>query len=307
MSNHAEAHHHEAKLGAALVSVMINILLILIKTVVGVLTGSIGILAEAAHSLLDLTASILAFLGIRWAGRPADATHAFGHAKFENLSSWLQMLLLGGTCGVILYEAAARLIRGFTIEVTWYALAVMGVAIVLDFGVSRYLHSTAHHAGGSAALEADALHFVSDMWGAIAVVIGLALAGLGVHAADPIAAILVAIVIGGTAIRSGLRTTAILLDKSPDQTILKQVKAIVAAYPGVVDYHDLRARQAGSQVLLDVCIELKKDTSLGRAHEISHELSEEIRRRVPRVADALVHAEPACRYEPHEEVRHPGH
>ena len=122
MSNHTEAHHHEAKLGAALVSVMINILLILIKTVVGVLTGSIGILAEAAHSLLDLTASILAFLGIRWAGRPADATHAFGHAKFENLSSWLQMLLLGGTCGVILYEAAARLIRGFTIEVTWYAL-----------------------------------------------------------------------------------------------------------------------------------------------------------------------------------------
>jgi cation diffusion facilitator family transporter len=307
MSAHAHAHHGSSKLGAALVSVFINLLLIVLKTVVGLLTGSIGILAEAAHSLLDMVASALAYLGIRWADRPADATHAFGHEKFENLSSWLQMLLLGGTCAVILYEAIHRLISGFEITVAWYAIAVMGVSIVLDFWISRFLHRTAHHAGGSAALEADALHFVSDMWGAIAVVVGLGLAGLGLKVADPIAAIMVALVIGFTAVRSGLRTTAILLDKSPDIAVLEQVQEVLAAHSEIVGYHDLRARQAGSKVLLDVCIELAEDTSLGRAHDISHNVAEEIKSRVPKVADALVHAEPACKLENHEKTNHPGH
>ncbi len=302
-----KAHHQSAKLGAALVSVLVNIFLILLKTFVGVATGSIGILAEAAHSLLDLTASVLAFLGIRLAGRPADASHAFGHEKFENLSSALQMVMLGGTCAVILYEAIKRMISGFVIDVTWYALAVMIVAILVDFWISRYLHHTADHAGGSAALEADALHFLSDMWGAIAVVAGLALAALGFKIADPVAALAVAAVIGVTAVRSGVRTTAILMDKSPDTMIMTQLAGILTAHPEVVDFHNLRARQAGSKVLLDVCIELNEGTSLGRAHEISHELAEEIKKKVPQVSDALVHAEPACGVEPHEGQGHPGH
>ncbi len=307
MNNIAKNHQHNGKLSAALVSVFINVFLILLKTFVGVFTGSIGILAEAAHSLLDLTASVLAFWGIRLAGRPADASHAFGHEKFENLSSALQMVMLGGTCAVILYEAIKRMISGFVIEVTWYALAVMAIAIVIDFWISRYLHHTADHAGGSAALEADALHFISDMWGALAVVVGLALAGLGFKIADPIAAVAVAVVIGGTAVRSGVKTTGILMDKSPEEMTMAQLESILTAQPEVVNFHNLRARQAGSKVLLDVCIELNEGTSLGRAHEISHQLSEKIKREVPRVSDALVHAEPACGVEPHEEQGHPGH
>ncbi len=307
MNSIAKNHQHNSKPGAALVSVFINVFLILLKTFVGIFTGSIGILAEAAHSLLDLVASVLAFLGISLAGRPADASHAFGHEKFENLSSALQMVLLGGTCAVILYEAVQRMISGFVIEVTWYALAVMAIAIVIDFWISRYLHHTADHAGGSAALEADALHFISDMWGALAVVAGLALAGLGLKIADPVAAIVVAAVIGGTAVRSGVRTTGILMDKSPDEAVIAQLENILSAQPEVVNFHNLRARQAGSRVLLDVCIELDEDTSLGRAHEISHELAEKIKREVPRVSDALVHAEPSCGVEPHEAQNHPGH
>ena len=306
----AHAHGHEdrsAKLGAALVSVLVNLFLITLKVVIGVLTGSIGILAEAAHSLLDLVASVLAFLGIHWAERPADPSHAFGHEKFENMSSGLQMLMLGATCAVIFYEAVKRMVTGFSINVTWYALAVMAVSIVLDFWISRYLHKTAHHAGGSVALEADALHFVSDMWGAVAVVIGLTLAALGLKIADPIAAIVVAIVIGGTAVRSGVRTAAILMDKSPDQAMIDRVAQVVRAHPEIINFHTLRARQAGSKILLDVCIELDESTGLGPAHEISHEVAEQIKREIPQVTDALVHAEPACRIEPHEEHGHPGH
>jgi cation diffusion facilitator family transporter len=282
------------KLTAALVSVLVNFFLIGLKVLVGVLTGSIGILAEAAHSLLDLIASLMAFLGIRWAERPADASHAFGHEKFENLSSGVQMLLLGGTCVVIVYESIRRLIEGFELEVTWYALGVMLFAVVVDFQVSRYLHTTAHHAGGSAALEADSLHFISDMWGAVAVVAGLALAALGFKLADPIAAIVVALIIGVTAVRSGLKTAAILMDKSPERELLGLVEELVAAHSEVVNFHNLRARQAGNKVLLDLCIELDKNTTLGHAHEISHELAEEIKEKIPRVTDALVHAEPAC-------------
>ncbi|MCL5882650.1 MAG: cation diffusion facilitator family transporter [Actinobacteria bacterium] len=297
-------HVHEkpnsgTKLGAALVSVLVNIFLIALKVVAGVLTGSIGILAEATHSLLDLVASLLAYLGIRWAERPADETHAFGHEKFENMSSWVQMLLLGGTCIVIVYESVRRLIEGFEIQVTWYALAVMIIAIAVDFRTSHFLHASAHRAGGSAALEADALHFISDMWGALAVVAGLALAALGIKVADPIAAIMVALIIGATAVRSGLRTASILLDKSPDEQLLEQIRELAKGHPEVVNFHSLRARQAGSKVLLDLCIELDEGTSLGQAHDISHELAEEIKKKIPAVSDALIHAEPAC---PHGEL-----
>ncbi len=307
MNNHAHEHQRSTKLGAALVSMLANLFLIALKVIIGVLTGSIGILAEAAHSLLDLIASVLAFMGIRWAERPADSSHAFGHEKFENLSSGLQMLMLGATCAVIFYEAIKRMVTGFEINVTWYALAVMAIAVVLDFFISRYLHHVSHHAGGSVALEADALHFISDMWGAIAVIAGLALASAGFKIADPVAAIVVALVIGGTAVKSGLRTTAILLDQSPGQATLDRVGQIVKSHPEIINFHTLRARQAGSKVLLDVCIELDEQTGLGRAHQISHEVSERIKKELPRVADALVHAEPACRVEPHEGHNHPGH
>ncbi|HLB12395.1 MAG TPA: cation diffusion facilitator family transporter, partial [Dehalococcoidia bacterium] len=190
---------------AALLSVAVNLLLIIIKAATAVGTGSLGILAEAAHSGLDLTASVLAFWGVSLSAKPADEDHAFGHEKFENISSLAQMVLLVGTCFWILYESGIRLIFGFDIQVTWYAFAVMGVSVVLDYVTSRYLSQTAGEAGGSVALEADALHFISDMWGALAVLASLAIVAIGGYKiADPLAAIVVAAVIGFTAVKSGL-------------------------------------------------------------------------------------------------------
>lgn len=290
----SQASHLARKPRAALVSVGVNLFLIAIKGTTAVLTGSLGILAEAAHSGLDLTASILAFWGVSWAARPADEHHAFGHEKFENISSLAQMVLLVATCFWILYESGSRLLFGFEIKVTWYAFAVMGVSVVVDYFTSRYLSKTAGEAGGSAALEADSLHFISDMWGAVAVLLGLGVVSiLGLKVADPLAAIVVAVVIGVTAVKSGLVTTNILLDRVPSEAVMEEVRLVIRSHPEVHGFHGLRGRQAGSKVLLDVRVTLDPATSLEQSHKLCHTLSDEIKRRVPQVVDVVVHAEPA--------------
>lgn len=280
------------KIRAAFVSVAVNLFLILVKGGVGVLAGSIGLIAEAVHSLTDLTASILAVWGIHRAEQPPDAHHAFGHARYENLSSLLQMLIIGIASGILIWESIMRMIEGFTIDVQWWAFAVMGGSVVVDLATSRFLEKAAGESGGSAALEADSFHFISDMWGAVAVLLGLFFAWLGFPLADPIAAISVALVIGGTAIRSGIRTTGILMDKMPPRALLDQITEVAASYPGVQEVRELRARVSGSRVLLDISVGLNPDISIQDAHTIAHQVSTEIQRQVPRVMDAVVHTEP---------------
>lgn len=281
------------KIRAALVSVAVNLFLILVKGSVGILAGSIGLIAEAVHSFTDLTASILAVWGISRAGRPPDAQHPFGHARYENLSSLLQMLIIGVASGILIWESILRMINGFTINVQWWAFAVMGGSVVIDLATSRFLDKAAGESGGSAALEADSFHFISDMWGAMAVIVGLFFAWLGFPLADPIAAISVALVIGGTAIRSGIKTTGILMDKMPPKALLDRITEVAAGYPGVQEVRELRARVAGSRILLDVSVGLKPELSIQEAHTIAHEVSAEIQRQVPQVMDAVVHTEPA--------------
>ncbi len=280
------------KIRAAVVSVLVNLFLIVVKGGVGVLAGSIGLIAEAVHSLTDLTASVLAVWGIRRAGQPPDVHHAFGHARYENLSSLLQMLIIGLASGILIFESIQRLIIGFTIDVQWWAFAVMGGSVVIDLGTSRYLDKAAGASGGSAALEADSFHFLSDMWGAIAVIVGLIFAALGFKWADPIAAIVVSLVIGGTAFRSGLRTTGILLDQAPPRALLERITAVAASCPQVKEVRELRARVAGSKVLLDLAVGLEPGLSIQEAHDIAHQVSAEIQRQVPEVVDAVVHPEP---------------
>jgi cation diffusion facilitator family transporter len=280
------------KIRAALVSVAVNLFLILLKGVVGFLAGSIGLIAEAVHSLTDLTASVLAVWGIRRAEQPPDPEHAFGHARYENLSSLLQMLIIGVASGILIYESILRIVNGFTIDVQWWAFAVMGGSVAIDLATSRYLDKAAGESGGSAALEADSFHFLSDMWGAVAVIIGLVFAAFGFKLADPIAAISVALVISGTAIRSGVRTTGILLDKAPPKALLDRITAVAAAHPGVKEVRELRARVSGKRVLLDIAVGLDPAISIQEAHALAHDVSTEIQRQVPEVMDAVVHAEP---------------
>jgi cation diffusion facilitator family transporter len=282
------------KIRAAFVSVAVNLCLILVKGGVGFLAGSIGLIAEAVHSLTDLTASMLAVWGIRRAGQPPDAAHAFGHARYENLSSLMQMLIIGVASGILIYESILRILDGSYKDVTaeWWAFAVMGGSVMIDLATSRYLDKAAGASGGSAALEADSFHFLSDMWGAIAVIVGLIFARFGVKIADPIAAIVVAVVISYTAFRSGVRTTGILMDKAPPRALMDRIIAVATATPEVRGVREVRARVSGSRVLLDMSISLEPTLSIQQAHEVAHQVSTELHRQVPEVMDAVVHAEP---------------
>lgn len=281
------------KASAALVSVLVNLLLIAGKFTVGTLTGSVAILADAAHSFLDLTASIFAFFGIRAAERPADQDHAWGHGRAENVSSLIQIFLLVLTCFAIVVESGRRLLAVSTVRVAWYSFVVVIGAVVIDIVISRYLARVSRAHGGSAALEADALHFTSDLWASIAVLIGLTLvAALHFEAADPLAGLAVAIIIGTTAIGQGRRTTQVLLDAMPDQQTVAAIEQALSTDPRLRGYHSLRARQSGSRVLLDVSVHADSGLSLSEAHDIAHAVAERIRLQVPAVSDAVVHVEP---------------
>src|SRR4029077_14140988 len=168
----------DSKAVAALYSVAVNVVLIAAQLLVGLLTGSVAILADAAHSFLDLSASIFAYAGIRTAAKPADEDHAWGHAKAENISRLVQMFLLGATCIAIVIESVRRLVVPGTVHVAWYSFVVVLAAMVIDIVVSRYLQSVSRSHGGSAALDSDALHFASHPLAPLAGLIGITLGAL---------------------------------------------------------------------------------------------------------------------------------
>src|SRR2546430_1522100 len=282
-----------SKAGAALAWVLFNTSLTAARLLVGLLTGSVAILADAAHSFLDLSASIFAYAGIRPAARPADEVHAWGHGRAETLSSLIQMFLLGATCIAIVIESVRRLVVPGTVRVAWYSFVVVLAAVVIDIVVSRYLQGVSRAHGGSAALEADALHFSSDLWASLAGLAGITpVAGFHFPNSDPLAGIAVAVIIGTTAIEQGRRTTQVLLDAMPDRATLAAIERILQSDPRLHGYHSLRARQAGKHVLLDVSVHVDGNLSLAQAHEVGHAVSERIQRELPVVTDAVVHVEP---------------
>jgi len=291
----AESRAH--KLRASSVSVYVNVMLLSIKIVVGVLTGSLGILAEVAHSLLDLAASGFAYLGIKSASLPPDAEHLYGHEKYESLSSLIQTALLGITCIWIFYEAGVRLIQGFEIatgNILYYGIAVMAVAIFVDTITSRYLFKSAKE-HRSTALEADAYHFSTDMYSSTAVLIGLIASRLGYQIVDPIAAIFVALIMLSTSIKLGKRSISILVDGAPPKEIIEKIKRVLMESAEIISYHDLRARQVGGSIFVDVSIHVSPDLSLDDAHKIADKLEIELRKRIPNVKEFIIHIEPEVR------------
>lgn len=240
------------KKNAALSSVVAAVILTTFKIIVGALTGSLGILAEAAHSSLDLIAALVTFLAVRLSGKPADAEHRYGHGKIENLSALFETLLLLGTCVWIISEAVQRLFfKTVDIEVSVWSFLVMAVSIVIDFTRSRVLYRAAKK-HNSQALEADALHFSTDIWSSSVVILGLIgvliserIGGMGfLKQADAVAALGVALIVVYVSIELGIRTVRALLDTAP-QGAVEKIKAVVESVPGVVDCHHIRIRPSG--------------------------------------------------------------
>src|SRR4030081_763495 len=206
----------DVKQRVALSSIAASAGLTVAKAVVGVMSGSLALLSEAAHSLIDVGATVMTYFAVRISGKPADAEHHYGHGKVESVSALAETALLFVLSGVVIWEALQRLIgdHGQAIEATHWAFAVIVVSVVVDFFRARLLYRVAAETS-SEALEADALHFGSDMWSSIAVLLGLAAVALGYPWADSAAAIVVALVICVAGWRLGRRTIETLTDTAP--------------------------------------------------------------------------------------------
>ena len=292
--------------GAALVSIGVNVFLLALKSVVGVLTGSLALWASAADSFLDLTASSFAYVGVRVGSRPPDDSHAYGHSKFESLSSLIQLGLLFVTVGVIVSEAWDRFQGAAVVTTPLFGVGVIVVSLAVDLWISRRLSRTAAETGGSQALEADALHFATDVWSNIAVITGLLAVRFGFPLGDPLAAVLVAIFVAVTAIGLLRETTGTLTDRAPDAETVRRMVDAVCGVPEVVEHHTLRARMVGSRIYLDVCVELDPSLSFARAHDVSHEIQDALFQAVPEIADAVIHIEPVG-HPAHQDDEHHGH
>ncbi|MFH1143673.1 MAG: cation diffusion facilitator family transporter [Candidatus Eisenbacteria bacterium] len=285
---------------AALSSVVAAVGLTALKLSVGIVTGSLGILAEAVHSGLDLVAAIITLLAVRISGQPADKGHPYGHGKVENLSALFETLLLLATCVWIVYEAVERLFfRPVHVDATIWAFIIMAVSIIVDISRSRLLYRVArkYH---SQALEADALHFSTDIWSSAVVILGLVCVVIAdrapqlafLHKADSVAALFVAGIVVYISVKLGIRSIRPLLDTAPEG-LAEQVTAAVAAVPGVVDCHNVRVRYSGAHVFVDAHVSVDGRQTLAEAHRLTEEIEMEICRILPQ-ADVTVHPEPAA-------------
>jgi cation diffusion facilitator family transporter len=274
----------------ALASVFAAIFLTGFKLVIGILTGSLGILSEALHSGLDLFAAIITYFSVRVSDKPADRQHNFGHGKVENFSALIETLLLLVTCVWIVYEAFNRLITGSThIEVNSWSYIVVISSIVIDFWRSRALSRVAKKYN-SHALEADALHFSTDIWSSSVVLFGLICANFGFYFADSLAALGVAVIVLFISYRLGKKSIDVLLDTAPQETI-DLVKLTLSEFKEVKHFHSLKIRTAGADTFVKVNVHLDPDLSLLQVHEICDKIESEIGARIER-SEVYIHAEP---------------
>jgi cation diffusion facilitator family transporter len=282
-------------------SVLAAVVITGLKITVGVTTGSLGILSEAAHSGLDLIASVLTFFSVRVSDKPADADHQYGHGKIENFSAFVETGLLLLTCAWIIYEAGSRLFfRRIEIEPSIAAFAVMLVSMIVDGWRSRALGRIASKYD-SQALEADALHFSTDIWSAGVVVLGLVLVLVGrnyhiswLADADPIAALFVAGVVVSVSWRLARRTIDALLDAAPPG-VRSQIYDAVSRVDGVLEVDRVRIRRAGNHYFADLAVGLARTVTFQRSGQLATAVTESVQRILPG-ADVTVQPLPRAQH-----------
>jgi len=274
----------------ALSSIVAAFFLTSFKFIVGIITGSLGLLSEALHSSLDLVASVVTYFSVRISDKPADKKHHFGHGKVENLSALIQTILLLITCGWIIYEAIHRLVtQEFEIQVTKWSYIVVISSIIVDISRSRALFRVAKKYN-SQALEADALHFSTDIWSSVVVLLGLICAQFGFYFADPIAALIVAFIVLYISYKLGKKAIDILLDKAPAQSH-DFVTKLLDNHPEIKKYHNLKLRTAGADTFISFNIHLDPTMSFSEVHKFCDHLEKDIQQKISRCG-VYIHAEP---------------
>ena len=284
---------------AAWGSVLAATFLALLKIIVGLLTGSLGILSEAAHSGLDLVAALVTVFAVRLSDQPPDTEHPYGHGKIENLSALVETLLLLATCVWIVYEVIRRLfVTTVEVEANAWAFLVMFISIVVDISRSRMLYHAAREYK-SQALEADALHFRTDIWSSLTVVAGLAVVRLGdtlgsewawLAKADPVAALAVTCIVVYVSVQLGRRAIAALLDAAPPG-LIERIGSEAAHVPGVQAIGPVRVRLSGASTFIDLTVGVDRSASLEEAHQIANTVESRIVTLTPD-SDVVVHVDP---------------
>lgn len=297
--------HHaiQEKKQAALLSIGSATILVCLKTFLVWRTGSLGVLSEALHSGLDLVAAVITFLSVRVADLPADARHPYGHGKFENFSAFLETGLLILTAMYIIYEAFYRLFfHTVHIEPSLMAILILFVALLIDLTRARALNKVAaKHT--SEALEADALHFSTDVWSTTVVIFGVALVWAGnawnlpwLVYADALAGLVVAAVIIWVGSRLGRRTLDALLDAAPEG-LQNQISDTIGHMEGVLRVERVRVRRSGNRHFVDATVSVPRTTSLQQVHQLTDAIEQRVGEIVP--ADVVVHTEPRAPTDEH--------
>ncbi|ADL69809.1 cation diffusion facilitator family transporter [Thermoanaerobacterium thermosaccharolyticum DSM 571] len=279
------------KQNSALLSVISNSVLIVIKLLTGILMHSVSVISEAIHSSIDLIASLIAFLSIRVAVKPADEDHPFGHSKYENISGFVEAILIFFAAILIIYEAVRRIVTGTYVENLGTGIIVMLFASFVNAVVSYFLFKVSKKED-SIALRADAMHLLTDVFTSLGVTIGLVVikvTKLGIL--DPIIAIFVALLIIKASI--GLTKEALkdLADTSLPEKEVKEIENIIKSNIEITSFHKLRTRKSGSRREIDVHLRVDKDYNIVEAHELSHKVSKQIVDKFPD-SHVIIHIEP---------------
>ena len=277
------------KTRTARLSVLSNSLLIILKVVVGAVTGSVSILSEAIHSSLDLVAAIIAFFAVKVSGNPADDRHPFGHGKVENVSGVIEALLIFVASAWIVYEAIGKFLHPGETEALGLGVLVMAISAVVNIFVSRRLYKVAKLTD-SVALEADALHLKTDVITSAGVAIGLGLIWItGWHVLDPIIALLVAVIIIYESWMLLRKAFFPLLDTALSQSEMKKLTDILEEMN--VHYHDLRTRAAGHQRFVEFHLDVPAQETIGTIHRQCDLIEERLEREF-RDVSVIIHPEP---------------
>lgn len=275
---------------AALWSVLAAALLTGMKLIIGLLTNSLGIISEALHSGLDFAAAGITLVAVRRASKAPDSDHQYGHGKIENFAALAETIILWITSIWIIFEAFRRIELQEWPEASIWGFLVMAFGVVVTFQQSRVLYRTAEEYG-SQALEADALHFRTDMISSIVVLVGLGFVWIDIPIADPLAAIGVALIIFVVSYRLGKRTFDALTDTAP-QGLQEEIIRRVEEVSGVVECKRTRVRHSGPELFVDIVVTVDETVGIAEAHGVTDRIEKALVELAVRV-DVVIHVEPA--------------
>jgi len=278
------------KVKVARLSIVSNTFLIILKIVVGLLSGSVSIISEAIHSSMDLIAALIAFFSVRISDNPPDSRHPYGHGKVENISGVIEAILIFAAAIWIITEAVKKLLgEEIVLDVIWLGSVVMLISAILNTFVSRKLYKVARETK-SVALEADALHLKTDVYTSAGVAVGLGLIFItGIKWLDPVVAILVALFIIKESYSLLRRAFTPLLDTAWGEDEIEDLERKLNQME--VNYHDLRTRVAGNYRFVDIHIEIPEDESVGNAHSYCDMIEDKLNSLYDNIT-VTIHVEP---------------